>query len=88
MMCCRIRPRREASLKRGDVIRKFNGQTVRNITELRSLVSRVELNKKVELDVTRNGNPLKLTAEIKEQPADYLQFARESAPAANAANPE
>ena len=65
-------PAAEASLKRGDVIRKFNGQTVRNITELRSLVSRVELNKKVELDVTRNGNPLKLTAEIKEQPADYL----------------
>jgi serine protease Do len=65
-------PASEANLKRGDVIRKFNGHTVRNITELRSLVSQVELNKKVELELNRNGDPLKLTAEIKEQPADYL----------------
>jgi serine protease Do len=65
-------PAAEASLKQGDVIRKFNGQTVKNITELRTLVSHVELNKKVELELTRNGNTMKLTAEIKEQPADYL----------------
>jgi serine protease Do len=32
----------------------------------------VELNKKVDLELVRNGNPLKVTAEIKEQPADYL----------------
>jgi len=65
-------PAAEANLKRGDVIKKFNGHTVRNITELRSLVSQVELNKKVELELTRNNNAMKLTAEIKEQPADYL----------------
>jgi serine protease Do len=65
-------PAAEAKLKRDDVIKKFNGHNVRNITELRSLVSQVELNKKVELDVLRNGNALKVTAEIKEQPADYL----------------
>jgi serine protease Do len=65
-------PAAEASLKREDVIKKFNGHTVRNITELRSLVSQVELNKKVELELMRSGNALKVTAEIKEQPADYL----------------
>jgi serine protease Do len=65
-------PAAEANLKRGDVIRKFNGQTVKNITELRTLVSHVELNKKVELELARDGNTMKLTAEIKEQPADYL----------------
>jgi serine protease Do len=65
-------PASDAKLKRDDVIKKFNGHTVRNITELRSLVSQVELNKKVELELIRNGNPLKVTAEIKEQPADYL----------------
>jgi serine protease Do len=65
-------PAADASLKRGDVIQKFNGHTVKNITELRSLVSQVELNKKVELELTRSGSSLKLTAEIKEQPADYL----------------
>jgi serine protease Do len=36
------------------------------------LVSQVELNKKVDLELVRGGNPLKVTAEIKEQPADYL----------------
>jgi serine protease Do len=65
-------PAAEANLKRGDVIKKFNGQSVKNITELRTLVSHVELNKKAELEITRNGNTMKLTAEIKEQPADYL----------------
>lgn len=65
-------PAGDAGLKQGDVILKFNGHTVKNITELRSLVSQVELNKKVELELTRDGGPLKVTAEIKEQPADYL----------------
>lgn len=65
-------PAAEAKLKRDDVIKKFNGHNVRNITELRSLVSQVELNKKVELELVRNGNTLKVNAEIKEQPADYL----------------
>jgi serine protease Do len=36
------------------------------------LVSHVELNKKAELEITRNGSTMKLIAEIKEQPADYL----------------
>jgi serine protease Do len=65
-------PASEAKLKRDDVIKKFNGHTVRNIAELRSLVSQVELNKKVELEIARNGNTQKVSAEIKEQPADYL----------------
>jgi serine protease Do len=65
-------PAADANLKRGDVIKKFNGQTVKTITELRTLVSHVELNKKAELEIARNGSTMKLTAEIKEQPADYL----------------
>ena len=65
-------PASEAKLKRDDVIKKFNGHTVRNIVELRSLVNQVELNKKVDLEIVRGGNNLKLTAEIREQPADYL----------------
>jgi len=65
-------PASAAQLKRDDVIKKFNGHTVRNIVELRSLVSQVELNKKVEVELVRGGNTMKVTAEIKEQPADYL----------------
>src|SRR3954447_19812170 len=65
-------PASDAKLKRDDVIKKFNGHTVRNITELRNLVSQVELNKKVDLEIVRDGNTQKVSAEIKEQPADYL----------------
>ncbi len=65
-------PAAEAQLQRGDVIRKFDGHDVRSFTELRSLVSQVELNKKVDLEVQRGGKTLKVTTEIKEQPIDYL----------------
>jgi len=65
-------PAAEAKLKRDDVIKKFNGHNVRNIIELRSLVSQTEINKKVEMEVVRDGNTLKLATEIREQPAEYL----------------
>ena len=65
-------PAAEAKLKRDDTIKKFNGHNVRNIVELRSLVSQTEINKKVDLEVVRGGNTVKLTTEIREQPADYL----------------
>jgi serine protease Do len=65
-------PAAEAKLKRDDIIKKFNGHAVRNIAELRSLVSQVELNKKVDVEVVRNGSTMTMSAEIKEQPADYL----------------
>jgi len=65
-------PAANAQLQKGDVIRKFDGRDVKNIAQLRSLVSQVELNKKVDLEVVRGGKPIKVTTEIKEQPADYL----------------
>ncbi len=65
-------PAADANLKRDDVIKKFNGHTVRNLTELRSLVSQVELNKKVDIELVRNGSTMTLSTELKEQPADYL----------------
>jgi len=65
-------PAAEAGLQKGDVIRKFDGRDVQNLQRLRSLVSQVELDKKVDLEVVREGKPVKVTAQIKEQPADYL----------------
>src|SRR4029079_8343758 len=61
-------PAANAQIQKGDVIRKFDGHDVRNISQLRSLVSQVELNKKVDLEIMRGGKPTKVTAEIKEQP--------------------
>ena len=64
-------PAQEAQLQKGDLIRRFDQHDVKSFAELRSLVSQVELDKKVELDVLRSGKPVKLTAQIKEQPVDY-----------------
>src|SRR5213593_2006827 len=64
-------PAAQAKLQRGDVIRKFNGREVKNINALRSMVAQTELNKNVELEIVRNGKPLNVTTQVKEQPANY-----------------
>jgi serine protease Do len=64
-------PAADAQLQQEDVIRKFDGRDVKNFNTLRSLVAQTELNKKVELDIDRGGKPIKVTAQIREQPADY-----------------
>ncbi len=64
-------PAADAHLQRGDVIVKFAGHEVKTFPELRSLVSQAEMNKKIDLEVQRDGKPVKLTAAIKEQPENY-----------------
>ncbi|PYI60300.1 MAG: serine protease [Verrucomicrobia bacterium] len=64
-------PAAQAQLQPGDVVRKFNGRDVQNIVALRNMVGQTELNKNVELEIVRDGKPLKVTTQIKEQPQDY-----------------
>lgn len=64
-------PAAQAQLQEGDVIRKFDGHDVKNFTSLRSLVAQTGINKKVELEIVRNGKSLKVPTEIKEQPVDF-----------------
>jgi serine protease Do len=64
-------PAAQAQLQKGDIIRKFDGHDVKNFPALRSLVAQTELNKNVELEIVRNGKPLNVTTQIKEQPIDY-----------------
>ncbi len=68
-------PAAAAQMRPGDLIQKFDGHAVHNIIELQRLVSQVVLNTKVPLEVKRAGQPLTLSAQIKEQPANY-QLAR------------
>ncbi len=64
-------PAADAGLQRGDVIRKFNGREVKSFRELRSLVAQTELNRKIELEIERAGKPVRVSTELREQPADY-----------------
>ncbi len=65
-------PAADAKLQPGDVIKKFDGKEVKTFPELKSLVSQTELEKKIELEVERNGKPIKVQTQLREQPLDYL----------------
>jgi serine protease Do len=64
-------PAAQAQLQRGDIIRKFNGRDVRNMVALKNMVGQTELDKNVELEVLRDGKPLKVKTQLKEEPIDY-----------------
>src|SRR5437867_1367475 len=60
-------PAAQAGVQPGDVIRRFDGHEVKNLNVLRSLVAQTQLNKEVELELIRDGKPLKVKEQIKEQ---------------------
>ena len=64
-------PAAQAQLQPGDIIRTFNGRDVRNMVALKNMVGQTELDRNVELEIVRDGKPLKVTTQIKEQPIDY-----------------
>ncbi len=64
-------PAEQAGLQPGDVIRKFDGHDVKNFGMLRTLVAGAPLNKKVDLQIVRDGKPLTVQAQIREQPMDF-----------------
>src|SRR6266849_1454558 len=64
-------PAAQAQLQKGDTLRRFNGHEVQSFPALRSLVAQAELNKKVDLEIVRDGKSMTVTTELKEQPVDY-----------------
>src|SRR5215467_12283024 len=64
-------PAEQAGLQPGDVILKFDGRDVKNFRALRTLVAGAPLDKQVALQIIRNGKPLTVKTQIKEQPVDY-----------------
>jgi serine protease Do len=64
-------PAAHAQLQKGDTLRKFNGHEVKSFPALRSLVAQAELNKKIDLEIVRDGKSMNVTTELKEQPVDY-----------------
>src|SRR6267143_983501 len=64
-------PAADAHLQQGDVIRKFDGREVKTLRDLRSLVAQTEVNRKIDLEVVRDGKSVSVSTEIREQPPDY-----------------
>ena len=69
-------PAEQAGLQPGDVISKFDGHDVQNLRALRTLVAQAPLDKQVELQIVRNGKPLTVKTQIREQPVDIRKRAR------------
>lgn len=61
-------PAAQAGLRRGDVIRKFDGRDIRDFNELRKRVAEAKIDTEVEVEVVRDGAGLELPVLIVEQP--------------------
>jgi serine protease Do len=67
-------PAEKAGLKKGDVIRRFDGKEIKNITELLKAVSRIEVGKKVKAGIIRSKKKMNVEVEIGERPSEIEEF--------------
>jgi serine protease Do len=65
----------KAGLKEGDVIVRFDGESVRSASQLRRLVAETPAGRAVEIEVTRGGATQKLTATLGERGPGFRFFA-------------
>ncbi|MBV8773524.1 MAG: DegQ family serine endoprotease [Deltaproteobacteria bacterium] len=57
-------PAAKAGIERGDIITRFNGETVHDEHELPEMVAATPIGKQVQIEVIRNGKHVKLNASI------------------------
>lgn len=67
-------PAAKAGVKDGDVIVRFDGEAVRSASSLARLVSETPSGRSVSIEVTRAGQPQKLTATLAEGPRKMSWF--------------
>ena len=63
-------PAAKAGLKNGDVVRKYNGQSVTDSGQLIAMVTETNPGTTVKLDILRNGQPMTIQVTLGERPAD------------------
>jgi len=63
-------PAEKAGLKPGDVVRKFDGQTVEDQTQLTNMVAESNPGTTATLEIVRNGQPMTIKATLGERPAN------------------
>jgi serine protease Do len=64
-----------AGLRPGDVVRSFNGKTVKGVQQLRQFIANTEVGQQAELGFLRNGQIAKVKAAIAEMPPEFLSAA-------------
>jgi serine protease Do len=70
-------PAGKAGIKRGDVVIEVNGKKIKNVENLRNMVSQSKIGKKIKITVLRSGKKLVFHAVISEFPQDIAQVVPE-----------
>jgi serine protease Do len=65
-------PAANAGIKSGDVVIKYDGKKIKDLFQLRSLVTKTDINTEVEIVVIRDGKELKLKTTIIEQSNGHI----------------
>ena len=65
-------PAARAGFHEGDVITRFNGKSVKDVTQVRFAVADAQPGERVNVEILRNGHPMTLSAVLKEFPADQV----------------
>jgi len=60
-------PAEKAGIKAGDIVTSINGKTVSNSSETRNLIGLLRIGEKVEIGLSRDGQPRRVTAVIAER---------------------
>ncbi len=76
-------PAAKAGIERGDVIIKFDNQDVHNEHELPELVAQTPINKKVPVEVIRNGKRVTFEVNVGELKEEEVASARAEEPGSN-----
>lgn len=71
-------PAGRAGLKRGDVVTDVDGKAIRNVENLRNIVSQTKIGEKIKITVLRNGKKLVFHAVVTEYPQDIARVVPES----------
>jgi len=58
-------PAEKAGFRRGDIIMAMDGKDIENASHLRNRIAQTAIGERVDFDVLRDGNRIKLTAKIK-----------------------
>jgi serine protease Do len=61
-------PADKAGMREGDIIKKFDNQTINNVKELISTVSKSEVGRKVKVELVRDKKELSLEVQVGERP--------------------
>jgi serine protease Do len=69
-------PAADAGLTEGDVILNINGQAVKTPRDLQEVVERTAVDSKIELNLLRDGKPLKVAVTVKPLPEQVAATAR------------